>query len=102
MEFSSSTLSVSESDGSLVVPLVLSGQTQSQPFSIVVIAEADNSSLSSRATGMGSCILSYTLKSIEWIDQSYKQCYISHIEQFQQPQCYVGDHSAILATTVLL
>ena len=51
VEFSSSTLSVSESDGSLVVPLVLSGQTQSQSFSVVVIAEADNSSLSSPATG---------------------------------------------------
>ena len=43
VEFSSSTLSVSESDGSLVVPLVLSGQTQSQTFSVVVIAEASNS-----------------------------------------------------------
>ena len=51
VEFSSSTLSVSESDGSLVVPLVLSGQAQSQTFSVVVIAEADSSS-SSPATGM--------------------------------------------------
>ena len=51
VEFSSSTLSVSESDGLLVVPLVLSGQTQSQSFSVVVIAEADSSS-SSPATGM--------------------------------------------------
>ena len=50
VEFSSSTLSVSESDGSLVVPLVLSGQTQSQTFSVVVIAEASNS-LPYAATG---------------------------------------------------
>ena len=42
---------MSESDGSLVVPLVLSGQTQSQSFSVVVIAEADNSSLLSPARG---------------------------------------------------
>ena len=53
VEFSSSTLSVFESDGSLVVFLELSGQTQSQSFSVVVIAEAD-SSLLSPATGMGS------------------------------------------------
>ena len=50
VEFNSSTLSVSESDGSLVVPLVLSGQTQSQTFSVVVIAEASNS-LPYAATG---------------------------------------------------
>ena len=50
VEFSSSTLSVWESSGSLVVPLVLSGQTQSQSFSVIVIAEA-NSSLSPAAAG---------------------------------------------------
>ena len=50
VEFEYSSLSVSESSGLLVVPLVLSGQTQSQSFSVIVIAEA-NSSLSPAATG---------------------------------------------------
>ncbi|XP_065909246.1 uncharacterized protein [Dysidea avara] len=49
VEFEYSSLSVSESSGLLVVPLVLSGQTQSQSFSVIVIAEA-NSSLSPAAT----------------------------------------------------
>ena len=50
VEFSSSTLSVSESSGSLMVTLVLSGQTQSQPFNVTAIAEAISSS-SFLATG---------------------------------------------------
>ena len=50
MEFGSSTLLVSESSGSLVVPLVLSGQAQSQSFSVIVIPEGNNSFPSS-ATG---------------------------------------------------
>ena len=50
VEFSSSTLSVSESSGSLVVTLVLSGQAQSQSFSVIVIPEGNNS-LPSSATG---------------------------------------------------
>ena len=58
VEFSSSTLSVSESSGSLVVPLVLSGQTQSQSFSVIVIAEA-NSSLSPAATGNVTFVVKY-------------------------------------------
>jgi len=51
VEFSSSTISVSESSGSLVVPLVLSGQSQSQSFNVTVIAEANTLS-SSAATGI--------------------------------------------------
>jgi len=50
VEFRFSTLSVSESSGSLVVPLVLSGQSQSQSFNVTVIAEANNLS-SFAATG---------------------------------------------------
>jgi len=50
VEIEYSTLSVSESGGSLVVPLVLSGQIPSQSFNVTVIAEANNSS-SSAATG---------------------------------------------------
>ena len=50
VEFSSSNFSILESDRSLEVTVRLSGQTQSQSFSITVIAEANNS-LSSPATG---------------------------------------------------
>ena len=55
VEFNSSTLSVSESSGSLVVPLVLSGQAQSQSFSVIVIPESNNS-LPSSATGNVYCL----------------------------------------------
>ena len=50
VEFSSSSLLVAESDGSVIVPLVLLGQAQSS-FIVIVIAEA-YSSLSTPATGM--------------------------------------------------
>ena len=51
MEFNSSVLSVSESSGVLVVPLVLTGQTQSQSFNVTVVAEANSSLSSAAATG---------------------------------------------------
>jgi len=50
VEFASSTFSTFESDGLLEVTVMLSGQTQSQPFSVIVIAEANNLLLSA-ATG---------------------------------------------------
>ena len=58
VEFSSSNINVSASDGSVMIALVISENTLSQSFIIGVIAEADNSS-ESPATGICSiCCLS--------------------------------------------
>ena len=51
VEFSSPTVNVSKTAGSLVVTLVASGNIPTQSFNVIVIAEADNSSVSP-ATGM--------------------------------------------------
>ena len=51
VEFASFNFSIFESDGLLEVTIKLSGQTQSQSFSVIVIAEANNS-LSPAATGI--------------------------------------------------